>query len=390
MSNQMEGKNRLLQISLVVSAVLSLLFAYMFFKHNRVISLAFLLDHDSVGQYGDFIGGVFGTILSVVLLYQTLNIQRQDSNRNTLVYEKQELNNEFYHLLSLYQDILKDFEIQSDGLKLRGKELVASCYQDIYDGFDENETALRKMATQAYLQFYSTYRHFAPVYFRTLYRICESVSEKGADTKYKNVDYIKILRAQLTDAEMLLLRYNAQTVMGKKFRYYINRMNLLKHLPPLDLLEYKKWRKLIAPHGLHEVSAINTALIELRQRMTDILDVDETSTLSTLTEPHSLVTFAINTTQQKDELTIVMNRKSAAVIPDEDSFGSFLRFDKGTLIDLLSFFLYDSVVLMNFNEYNERQALEFSSEDRSPADNSRIVIAITVRNKSHNPIIMKY
>jgi len=362
----------------------------MFFKHNREISTDFLLDNESVGQYGDFIGGLFGTILSVVLLYQTLHLQRKDSNRNTLVYEKQELNNEFYHLLSLYQDILKDFEIQGENLKLRGKELVASCYQDIYDGFDESENALRKMATQAYLQFYSNYRHFAPVYFRTLYRICESVDEKGEKTKYKNVDYIKILRAQLTDAEMLLLRYNAQTMMGKKFRYYINRMNLLKHLPPLDLLEYKRWRKVIAPHGLHEISSINTILVELRQRMTDILDEAETTVLNTFTEPHSLVTFAIQTTPQKDELTIIMNRKNAPVIPAEDSFGSFLRFDKDSLTDMFSFFLYDSVVLMNFGEFNERKELDFSSDDRSPSDNSRIVLAFTIKNTKHNAIIMKW
>ena len=386
----MNQNNRLLQASLILSALLSLLFAYMFFRHNRELSCEYLLDNESVGQYGDFIGGLFGTILSVVLLYQTLNLQRKDSNRNTLVYEKQELNNEFYHLLSLYQEILKGFELQGNDLTLRGKELVASCYQDIHDGFDETETALRKMATQAYLQFYSNYRHFAPVYFRTLYRICENVSEKEKDTKYKNVEYIKVLRAQLTDAEMLLLRYNAQTVMGKKFRYYINKMNLLKHLPPLDLLEYKKWRKLISPHGLHEVSAINTVLVELRQRMADILDIKEQSTLNTFTEPHSLVTFAINTTVQKDELSIVMNRKNAAVIPDEDSFGSFLRFDKTSLSEMLSYFLYDSIVLMNFGEFNERKELDFSSEDRSPSDNSRFVLAFTVKNIKHNAIIMKW
>ena len=384
----MRDKNKILNRALLLSLLVSILFAYMFFKHNREINCGFLLDNESVGQYGDFIGGVFGTILSVVLLYLTLNLQREDSNRNTTVYKKQELSNEFYHLLSLYQNILNDFEIQGEDIKLRGKQLVASCYQDIYDGFDETENMLRKKALRAYLQFYSDYRHFAPVYFRTLYRICESVCEKEEDTKCKNVDYIKILRAQLTDAEMLLLRYNAQTVMGKNFRNYINRMNLLKHLPPLDLLEYKKWRKLL--HNIHEISSINSVLIELRLRMVDILDESSSSTLNTFTEPHSIVTFAITTSHEKDELTIVMNRKNAEIIPEEDSFGCFLRFDKETLMELLAYFLYDSIVLMNFSMFNMRNELDFSNEDRSPIDNSRLVLAFSVKNKYHRAINMKW
>ena len=58
--------------------------------------------------------------------------------------------------------------------------------------------------------------------------------------------------------------------------------------------------------------------------------------------------------------------------------------------EMLSYFLYDSIVLMNFGEFNERKELDFSSEDRSPSDNSRFVLAFTVKNIKHNAIIMKW
>lgn len=124
--------------------------------------------------------------------------------------------------------------------------------------------------------------------------------------------------------------------------------------------------------------------------MVDILDESSSSTLNTFTEPHSIVTFAITTSHKKDELTIVMNRKNAEIIPEEDSFGCFLRFDKETLMELLAYFLYDSIVLMNFSMFNMRNELDFSNEDRSPIDNSRLVLAFSVKNKYHRAINMKW
>lgn len=49
--------------------------------------------------------------------------------------------------------------------------------------------------------------------------------EEGA--KYENFELIKILRAQLSDSEVVMMRYNAQTRMGKPFQTYANRFNLL-------------------------------------------------------------------------------------------------------------------------------------------------------------------
>lgn len=63
------------------------------FLHGREIFCweKYVLDTEVVGHFGDFIGGAIGTLVSIVLLYHTLKLQRRDSEKNTLVYENQQL-----------------------------------------------------------------------------------------------------------------------------------------------------------------------------------------------------------------------------------------------------------------------------------------------------------
>lgn len=63
--------------------------------HERNVAIDEAVATDIVGQYGDFVGGVVGTILSIVLLYYTFGLQREDSKKNARIYELQQLNDKF-------------------------------------------------------------------------------------------------------------------------------------------------------------------------------------------------------------------------------------------------------------------------------------------------------
>lgn len=66
-----EGKTpMLIRVILVASVLITLLFLWAFL-HERVIFKydGYVLATDVVGQFGDFIGGVIGTIVSICLLY---------------------------------------------------------------------------------------------------------------------------------------------------------------------------------------------------------------------------------------------------------------------------------------------------------------------------------
>lgn len=372
-----------LNICIAISTTISLIIAYIFFCHHQKWSMELNVATDIIGQYGDFIGGVIGTLLSVALLYYTLNQQRNDSYKNARVYKKQQLNDDFYHMMDLYNNIIGDLQIPDETQPFKGKEAINACVESIREGFDVSiNMAKRKLAIMAYMDFYAKYRYFAPIYFRTLYRLCEILHDKEIETDYKNIEYIKILRAQLSDSEMVLLRYNALTPMGKNFRYYINRFNLLKHLPPLDLFEYTEWRKVLQRSNIFDVSAMNVILVELRQHITDILDNDKKT--HTMVDYKSNATISIQKSTNYDTLSLCVHRNKVNVLNNYDNYNCIMRLDEEYLKSLFKYFLYDSIVLSNFQEFNNRKELEFS-EDIIENTNKKIYKFI-VRNKEQKRI----
>lgn len=348
----------------------------------------YVLDTEIVGHYGDFIGGVVGTFLSVILLYYTFYHQRKDSSRNSKVYSKQQLNDDFYHLMSLYQDVLKSLTYRTGDeeiLILTGKEAMHAYLDELREGFDGSSSGLlRKKAVLAYMSFYANNRDFAPIYYRTLYRLCESIVGQEERTEYKNVELIKILRAQLSDSEMVMMRYNAQTQMGRPFQNYANRFNLLKHLPTLDLLEYKEYRKILDGDS---ISALNVVLVRIRQCMEDILDTGSKNYI-TLNEFASAVSITLSVSNGKDFIQLLISRKKSDILHPYDPFNCIMKLSSTVLKKLFSYFLYDCVVLHNFQKYNKRRELEFKS--KNDGTDQKEQFAFTVQNKLHKPINMTW
>lgn len=66
-------------------------------------------------------------------------------------------------------------------------------------------------------------------YFRHLYHIVR-FAERSSLSDAEKVEFIKILRAQLTNYELLLLAYNGMHEYGKEFRPLIEKYELLKSL----------------------------------------------------------------------------------------------------------------------------------------------------------------
>ena len=241
-----EKKNKVIKWALIISAILSAGMLYLFIFHERNVAIDEAVATDIVGQYGDFVGGVVGTILSIVLLYYTFGLQREDSKKNARIYELQQLNDKFFKLMEIYNEQLKHLVYKDDDETYSGKEALHRYLQDMQAGFEETTSynQRRKRAVEAYFEFYANNRDFAPLYFRTLYRLLEEIDGSGSNVYEEKIKYIKIIRSQFSDSELVFIRYNAMTPMGTNFAPYINRYNLLKHLPPLELLEFKEWKSI--------------------------------------------------------------------------------------------------------------------------------------------------
>lgn len=148
-------------IGICISLLCSIAMMYLFVFHKRpYIGINYMLDTEAVGQYGDFMGGVVGTFLSVVLLFFTFSLQREDSDNNIQVYNNQQLNDEFFHLMDLYKDIVSQFhyiDLDDIGEYHEGKHALKKYVEFLNAEYSENFSMAvrRKKAIALFQNFYS-------------------------------------------------------------------------------------------------------------------------------------------------------------------------------------------------------------------------------------------
>lgn len=96
------------------------------------------IDNEAWGQFGDFIGGIVGTLISYIsvrLLVRNLreqmksNRQQVESYRqNAKVFELQQFNEMFKLLFSQYQDTISNYRYGADK---KGQKAIAAIAKDI-------------------------------------------------------------------------------------------------------------------------------------------------------------------------------------------------------------------------------------------------------------------
>lgn len=242
------------------------------------------INEEKVGQFGDFIGGVVGSILAfagVILYYVALNAQREDIkiNKEALTTQVEALNQqikEFQAQTEELQETRKVYEEQtnlyreqtgfykkqveelSEQTNISKLEQFDSSYFsllnvfisfkeknikriiDIYSKLIEKRTAPTydsKKMLNYYMEIYNNNSSFLSQYFKTIYMILSIIENSSIDSA-KKIQYAKILRSQLTEEELLIQFYNYQSEYGLKARSYIIKYDMLKHLNPLEKIEY--------------------------------------------------------------------------------------------------------------------------------------------------------
>lgn len=293
-------------VTLIIGIVLIIAFVwnqnFKFFEGEHVVN------HLVVGAFGEFVGGVIGTyfaIVGTVLMYFTLKSQRaltensdevqkkiaQEANESqerlanmaaqtqnkiasmaTATEEKlaemasnearlQRFNSLFFELLSLFHsqrdELNNSLPVENSGL---GANYFNVKMRELYDSFKPNPQSdyydSVKVASNRYLNFYLCHASDLAPIFRTLYRLMDLIEQSKIDDDEKK-QFAKIVRAQLGEGELFFLRYNAMTPYGKKFVNYINKYNLLKHLPILSLMEFKKFKEKMEKYKKDSSHAIN-------------------------------------------------------------------------------------------------------------------------------------
>lgn len=376
-------ENTIIKAGLIISFVGSLIMIYLFVWHHKDASTSMALDTDAAGDYGSFIGGVVGTILSILLLYLTFRLQREDSENNSRVYENQILNDEFFHMLELYNDIAERFEYYNDKRAEfnKGKEALKSLLEEMYDNYDAgtNFNQRRKVAQYEYMNVIHSHYETAAVYYRTIYRIFQIIDEAKCEED-KKVEYAKIMRAQLTSAELVMLRYNAMTLYGLKSKHYLNSFNILKHIQPFDLLEMKKWR---ASLNTQEMSLANMTLQNVHFLAKDLLAGESEKLYKQMKDNRYCLRIESNDTYSS--LVVMVSIDNTFVTPKYSQMLWLDNYTPDELEDMMNYFFYDTVCLSNFNKFNRRSDLHFHHIKKVDPDGLTI-ITVSVENKKGNRI----
>lgn len=254
----------------VLSAILGLLLSAIIFLFCSSWEFSDTIDETIIGQFGDFVGGVIGTLLAFaasLLYFIALKEQQKDVRTNQASLNQQI--EEFSKQVEELERSRMVNQLQLTTMTLQQYESTFYSYFDIYIQVKDRivnagkghslHTVIMKLkkaikqddllgktskeaysyGVEQYCKLFVTSRSDISHYFRTLYRlltIADScpLSNRRFNAKMK---YVKIIRSQLSDEELLLIYYNCHSAYAGKSKRLVTEYNLLKHLSPIHKFE---------------------------------------------------------------------------------------------------------------------------------------------------------
>lgn len=220
-------------------------------------------DPTKLGQRGDFFGGFLNpilTFLGFIGVLITVSLQRnsylsqtKDSKEQRAATHRQSFESTLFQMLTLHNTIVEKVNVSvrrpernnafstvsinpkmitekfegRDAFEHFGNEFHNSILKSLTSA-DENETNPMDEFEKEYARFWKKRRQDLGHYFRFLYNIVRFIDESDFS---KDKNYIRFVRAQLSDYELLMLFYNSLSVQGKNFKPLIEKYSLLNNIP---------------------------------------------------------------------------------------------------------------------------------------------------------------
>ena len=326
------------------------------------------------GQYGDFVGGVLGTLAAFISVYYLVRTLKEQMNANVKVSENnehvvkmnmvQQFDNNYQQLLQLYHKAVADYSFDKDEKGKKALERWVSELQGRTIDYAQNYNSRLKDSLVIFEEaFYIPNRVRAAVHFRVLYQIFNTIEYSSLDKETK-VAYAKLIRGQIDEDEMLLMRYNCWSPNGRKMRQYVNHYNLLKHLPILNLLEFYYWRQYIFTDEVSQ-NAIDTEMIAQRKWIIEHFsynqDNDHTSAKVQPTIRYSVeINWAID---KKSFYYKLIRNKGVSPVGSLDRALELLKVEHTA--NFLADFLREPSCYSNFGLFNEEKDLNFVKKNAS-------------------------
>ncbi|MFC3200299.1 putative phage abortive infection protein [Alteromonas oceani] len=215
------------------------------------------LGKSSFGEWGDFFGGVLnpiltfltfmGLLITIVIQQKELKEARAEFKRSadaldeqSISMKRQSFENTFFQMLTQHNEIINSIDLVNaeTSVTTRGRDCFKVFYNRLAKEYRSNEKkgngkySHESIAKLAYKNFWRDHESELAHYFRFLFNFIRFVDE----SEFKEGLYIKLLRAQLSERELLLLFYNTLTEQGKAFYPYVYEYQLFDNMPKMKIL----------------------------------------------------------------------------------------------------------------------------------------------------------
>jgi uncharacterized membrane protein len=262
--NDDEGKDEaipkwVIAFTALVATAALIFYGYTYFTNEK---------YDVLGTWGDFVGGTLNPILTfatfIGLLYtihlqqrelrltrNELSLTRQEFERSSNALEAQNLTtkqqrfeNTLFSMIEMLNQIVNTMDVVVGDKNITGRDCFTRFYNSIHKLYnmsnkrDFNGTTKiiddsdGLIAIGSYNRIYDGLQTDLGHYFRVLYNIFRYIDQ----SEFADGIYAKILRAQLSNQELLIIFYNNATERGKAFAALAERFELYDNLNTEQLL----------------------------------------------------------------------------------------------------------------------------------------------------------
>lgn len=210
------------------------------------------------GPIGDFIGGTLnplltfltfvGVLVSIFLQRMELSLSRAELKRSADALEKQIESIEAQNFETTFTQLLQSLNSLTDSIDLRNPNTDAvtsgkDCFRVFYTRLNKKYRSNLKKAVKnhsnletlrlSYQNFWKENHQELGHYFRFLYNVYRFLDSSSAAQDY----HFKLLRAQLSDHELLLIFYNCHSKAGRNFVDMATKYEIFDNMPTVLLLE---------------------------------------------------------------------------------------------------------------------------------------------------------
>lgn len=220
----------------------------------------FAIGKSTFGEWGDFFGGVLnpiltfltfmGLLITIVIQQTELRESRRELKRSADALseqvsstKRQSFESTFFQMLSAHSGILESIDLVDDkGKVTKGRDCFVVFYRRLTKSYKDRLDRNYKGGKGAmalhygYREFWNMHRLELGHYFRFLYNILRFVKESG----YSDGPYIRLIRAQLSDQELLIIFYNCiASEHGSRFKTLAEEFALFDNMPDVRVLSKK-------------------------------------------------------------------------------------------------------------------------------------------------------